>query len=336
MNQWQSHGELAGAGGNGADHSDNSGGAGDDGNGNSAGAGVEPRARYRVVHETRYTYQSAVSMSQQYLHMTPRSFPYQRTEAHQITVEPPVDDSSDGKDYFGNHTRHIGILVPHGELLVSVESTVALYPRYTLEQIGDSWPWEQVGELMLTDRSAATLDACRYLYASPHVSLSTDLADYALQSFTQGRPLLDAALDFTQRIFKDFEFDNEATEISTPLEEVLLGRRGVCQDFAQLMIGCLRSIGLPARYTSGYILTHPPEGEPRLIGADASHAWVSVFDPALGWIDFDPTNRCLVQYEHIVTGWGRDFSDVTPMRGMVLGGGEQELQVNVTVTPLHE
>jgi len=141
-------------------------------------------------------------------------------------------------------------------------------------------------------------------------------------------------MDLTQRIFTDFEFDPTATEISTPLEQVFEGRRGVCQDFAHLMIGCLRSIGLPARYVSGYILTHPPEGQPRMIGADASHAWVSVYCPKFGWIDFDPTNRCLVQHEHITLGIGRDFSDVTPLSGIVLGGGEQKLEVKVTVTPM--
>jgi transglutaminase-like putative cysteine protease len=172
------------------------------------------------------------------------------------------------------------------------------------------------------------------MYASPHVICSPDLEQFARISYTPGRPQLDAALDLTQRIFDEFEFDETATEISTPLEEVLKGRRGVCQDFAQLMIGCLRSLGLPARYVSGYILTHPPAGQPRLVGADASHAWASVFCPGPGWIDFDPTNRCLVQHEHITLGWGRDFSDVTPMRGVVLGGGEQDLEVRVTVTPL--
>lgn len=291
-------------------------------------------ARYLVVHQTRYSYQSAVSLSQQYLHMTPRSFDYQRTESHRIVTDPPAEDITDGADYFGNLTRHFSITAPHGALLVHVESTLALYPRRTLEQIADSAPWELVRDLMMTDRSDATLEACQYLYASPHVTLSAELADYARDSFSAGRPLLDAALDLTQRIFDDFDFDSTATDISTPLEQVLSGRRGVCQDFAQLMIGGLRGLGLPARYMSGYLLTHPPEGQPRMIGADASHAWVSVYDPALGWIDFDPTNRCLVQHEHIVTGWGRDFSDVTPMRGIVLGGGEQALQVNVTVTPL--
>jgi len=295
---------------------------------------TRPCARYSVAHDTHYQYQNAVSMSQQYLHMTPRSFQYQRTESHHVLVEPAPDDSSYGHDYFGNITRHIGLTHPHDTLLVHVESTVLLFPRPSLSQLHGSAPWEQVRERMTQEHDAATLDACRYLYTSPHVSCSADLADYAAASFAPGRPQLEAAMDFTQRIFDDFEFDGTATDISTPLEEVLAGRRGVCQDFAHLMIGCLRSIGLPARYMSGYLLTHPPEGQPRLVGADASHAWVSVYDPGFGWIDFDPTNRCLVQHEHIVTGWGRDFSDVTPMRGIVLGGGEQELTVNVTVTPL--
>lgn len=293
-----------------------------------------PCARYRVVHETRYKYQSAVSLSQQYLHMTPRSFPYQQTEAHQIWLDPVVNDSNDGTDYFGNSTRHVAITVPHNSLLVHAESTVALSARPTLAQIGGTLPWESVRDMMAKEKSAATLEACRYLYASPHVTCFPDLEVYARSSYTPGRPQLDAALELTHRIFDDFEFDGKATDISTPLEEVLRGRRGVCQDFAQLMIGCLRSIGLPARYMSGYILTHPPAGKPRMIGADASHAWVSVFCPALGWVDFDPTNHCLVQHEHITLGWGRDFSDVTPMRGIVLGGGKQELDVQVTVTPL--
>ena len=291
-------------------------------------------ARYRVVHETRYTYQSTVSLSQQYLHMTPRSFAFQQTESHLIWLDPPGSDSQHGVDYFGNHTRHVALSQPHDSLLVHAESTVALRPRPGLAQIAGTLPWESARDMMEKEKSAATLDACRYLYASPHVPCFAALEAYARRSYTPARPQLDAALELTQRIFDDFEFDSKATEISTPLEQVLRDRRGVCQDFAQLMIGCLRSIGLPARYVSGYILTHPPAGTPRLIGADASHAWVSVFCPALGWVDFDPTNRCLVQHEHITLGWGRDFSDVTPMRGVVLGGGGQTLAVQVTVTPL--
>jgi transglutaminase-like putative cysteine protease len=291
-------------------------------------------ARYRVVHETRYNYQSTVSLSQQYLHLTPRSFAFQETESHLIWLDPADHDSKDGLDYFGNRTRHVSIALPHDSLLVHAESTLALRARPDLARIGATLPWESVRDMMGKEKSAATLEACRYLYASPHVSLFPALEAYARRSYTAARPQLDAALDLTQRIFDEFEFDDKATDISTPLEQVLRGRRGVCQDFAQLMIGCLRSIGLPARYVSGYILTHPPPGKPRLIGADASHAWVSVYCPALGWVDFDPTNRCLVQHEHITLGWGRDFSDVTPMRGVVLGGGMQTLAVEVTVTPL--
>lgn len=305
------------------------------------------RVRYRVVHETRYNYQSLVTLSQQLLHLTPRSFVHQQIESHQIWVNPAEHDGVSGIDYFGNRTRHIAIMAPHTELLVHAESVVALMPRPSLAELtqapqrlqavaqtADLRAWESVREHVQKNRSGATLEALRYLFASPHVTFSNALEQYARLSFTPGRPLLEAAHHLTQRIFEDFEFDSEATEISTPLEQVLSGRRGVCQDFAQLMIGCLRCLGLPARYLSGYILTHPKEGQPRLIGSDASHAWVAVFCPLRGWVDFDPTNRCLVQGEHITLGWGRDFSDVTPMRGLVLGGGKQVLQVNVTVTPL--
>jgi len=295
---------------------------------------VGPCTRFRVVHETSYTYQSLVALSQQYLHLTPRSFAYQQVESHRIWADPADEDSVDGLDYFGNRTKHIAITAPHKLLLVHAESTVTLAPRLALSQGQDTHSWESLRDTVNQGKDAALLEANRYLYPSPHVKFSTELENYARISYTAGRPQFDAALDLTQRICDDFEFDDTATEISTPLEDVLTGRRGVCQDFAQLMIGCLRSLGLPARYVSGYILTHPPPGQRRMIGADASHAWVSVFISQLGWVDFDPTNRCLVQSEHITLGWGRDFSDVTPMRGIVLGGGKQELEVHVTVTPL--
>lgn len=292
-------------------------------------------ARYRVVHETRYRYQSVVALSQQILHLTPRTFAHQALQSHRLLIEPAVDEGTEGVDYFGNSTRHVALTLPHDHLLVHAESTVALRTRPGLAQIAGSMAWDDVRALIRNPmHGAAVLEACRYLYASPKVTWFPDLATYARQSFTPGRPQLDAALELTQRIFADFAFDGAATDISTPLAQVWRGRRGVCQDFAQLMIGCLRSIGLPARYISGYILTHPAAGKPRLIGADASHAWVSVFCPVLGWVDFDPTNHCLVQHEHITLGWGRDFSDVTPMRGIVLGGGQQTLDVQVTVTPL--
>ena len=291
-------------------------------------------ARLSVVHETRYHYHSKVTLSQQYLHMTPRAFAYQDTLAHALWLDPVTNEGRDSLDYFGNHTRHVALTVPHDHLLVHAESTVDLRTRPDRAQLGQSLPWEQVRDMMASERRPATLEACRYLYASPHVQPFAELEAYARRSFSPGRPILVAALELTERMFEDFEFDSRATDISTPLEQVWRGRRGVCQDFAQLMIGCLRALGLPARYLSGYILTHPRAGQPRLIGADASHAWVSVYCPLLGWIDFDPTNRALVQHEHVTLGWGRDFSDVTPMRGIVLGGGAQKLDVQVTVTPL--
>ena len=293
-----------------------------------------PCARYHVMHETHYTYQSAVSLSQQYLHLSPAEFIYQQVEAQQISILPAEQENIAGQDYFGNNTRHIAITVPHQSLIVNSEFTVTLGQRLSAEELKGSLSWEVLRDTVTHSKIRATQDACRFLFASPHVSCSKQLQDYALESFTPAREHLDAAMDLTQRIFTDFEFDPTATEISTPLEQVFEGRRGVCQDFAHLMIGCLRSIGLPARYVSGYILTHPPEGQPRMIGADASHAWVSVYCPKFGWIDFDPTNRCLVQHEHITLGIGRDFSDVTPLSGIVLGGGEQKLEVKVTVTPM--
>jgi transglutaminase-like putative cysteine protease len=291
-------------------------------------------ARYRVLHETNYSYQSMVTLSQQYLHLSPRSFDYQEVLSDDIRIDPNPSERNFSLDYFGNKVQSISIAESHRTLTVQAEFTVSLKARYSQSEMTNSLPWEILRERRRAFDPASTDEPQLFMYDSPHVSCSNDLSQYASISYTPGRPHLEAALNLTQRIFDDFEFDDEATEISTPLETVLAGRRGVCQDFAQLMIGCLRSLGLPARYVSGYILTHPPEGEERMIGADASHAWVSVFCPDYGWVDFDPTNRCLVQQEHITLGWGRDFSDVTPLRGVVLGGDKHQLQVNVTVTPL--
>jgi transglutaminase-like putative cysteine protease len=291
-------------------------------------------ARYSVVHQTDYQYQNLVTLSQQYLHLSPRSFAFQEVLNDSIKVAPSAEERTERLDYFGNKVQNMAILEPHHALSVRAEFEVLLRARYSFAELSNSMPWENLRDTRLVFDPMSSDEPQRYLYASPHVNWNEELREYALASYTPGRPHLEAALSLTKRIFDDFEFDGEATDISTPLEQVLKGRRGVCQDFAQLMIGCLRSLGLAARYVSGYILTHPPEGEARLIGADASHAWVSVYCPDFGWVDFDPTNRCLVQHEHITLGWGRDFSDVTPLRGVVLGGDQQQLVVSVTVTPL--
>jgi len=292
------------------------------------------QASFHVVHEIRCGYRSPVALSQQYMHMTPRDFLYQRTESHEVLLDPAEGRDINGTDFFGNKTRNITLPAPHQNLTVHAESIVAPAQRPGMNGFATTPPRESLRDNLQHGADAGLLDAGCYLYESPHVACIHDLAHYAAASYTHGRPQLEAALDLTQRIFDEFEFDSAATDISTPLAQVFNSRRGVCQDFAQLMIGCLRSIGLPTRYVSGYFLTHPPAGQARLVGADASQAWVSVFCPGFGWVDFDPTNRCLVQHQHITLGWGRDFSDVTPLRGVVLGGGKQKLEVQVTVIPL--
>ncbi len=293
-----------------------------------------PIKYYRVEHDTHYRYQYKVSLSQQLLHLAPRSFDYQTCLAQHIDIQPVSADWVERSDYFGNPTRHVTLTTMHNTLTVKAYSTVALSARPTIQALRHSAPWDVLHDALLRTDLATTSAPFHFLYESPHISLSAALRAYAQPCFSPGRALLEATLALTEQIYRDFEFDPTATTIATPLSEVMRGRRGVCQDFAHLMIGCLRSLGLACRYVSGYLLTTPPPGQPRLIGADASHAWVSVFAPDIGWVDFDPTNCCLVQDEHITLGWGRDFSDVTPLRGVVLGGGEQKLEVKVTVTPI--
>ncbi len=289
--------------------------------------------RYQVEHETIYQYEGAVTQSYQLLNMAPRMTEYQQPVSHALSIEPTPQEHTHRQDYYGNQSDFVTILAPHKTLTVHSSFAVEIQKRpdmASLQQL--DLPWEQV-KAILHEANTAHLEANSYCYDSPKINSSPALVAFAMQCFTPGRPLIESAMALTQLIYQTFEFDPRATDISTPLDQVLSGKRGVCQDFAHLMIGALRAIGLACRYVSGYILTYPPEGQPRLVGADASHAWVSVYLPNHGWVDFDPTNNCLVQLEHITVAWGRDFSDVSPMRGVVLGGGEQKLEVNVTVTP---
>ena len=293
--------------------------------------------RLRVVHETCYRYSSPVTLSRQLLHLTPRPLPSQQVIAHRIAVQPAPAESIAGQDYFGNPTSQAVITAPHRELSVLAESTVGLRARHVLQDAAGI-DWESARDALGSLADAGALDAARFRFESPHVPLGAAIQAYAADVFTPHRPLLPALQELTARIHAEFKFDATATEIATPLEDVLEHRHGVCQDFAHLMIGCLRSRGLAARYVSGYILTMPPPGQPRLVGSDASHAWVSVYcaghDPQAGdWIDFDPTNNCGIDRDHVTLGWGRDFSDVTPARGVTLGGGSQVLSVQVTVSP---
>ena len=290
-----------------------------------------------IIHETHYRYSAPVVLSQQLLRLTPRTLPWQTCEQHRISVEPPAGEMAEREDYYGNRTVHLLIAAPHESLVVRAESEVTVRPRARERRSAPKVAWETVRARLHSLEGRPLAEPAEFLYESPHIERLRELTDYAQKSFTARRGMLEAASDLARRIHRDFTFDRTATSVSTPLKQVLRDRRGVCQDFAHLMIGCLRGIGLSACYVSGYILTAPPPGRQRLVGADASHAWVSVYcGERAGWVDIDPTNNCLVADSHVTLGWGRDFGDVTPMRGVILGGGTQTLAVRVTVTPRTE
>lgn len=300
-----------------------------------AGTGQDATARvFDVVHRTRYVYDDPVAMSQHLLHLTPRPGPWQQCLDSRTDVRPVPDESSVGTDFFGNATQIVALNHPHAEFVVEARSRVRLLARPAIEALAGCAAWEEIAARLRATDQSAPLEARQFLFESPCVPMTEALQQYAAPSFAPGRPLIDAAFDLTRRIHREFRFDPKATDLSTPLHEVLRLRRGVCQDFAHVMIGCLRVLGLAARYTSGYIQTRRSGSDQKMIGADASHAWVSVWCPRHDWVDFDPTNDCLVDREHITVAFGRDFSDVTPVRGVVLGSSEHDPEVAVTVRPV--
>lgn len=290
-------------------------------------------ATYRIEHETRYRYADRVSTSQHVAYLRPRPLPRQRVLRHELLVEPGRARSSRRVDYFGNELEQFTVLTPHAELLVRAQSVVEVDAPPALD-LSASPPWEEVRSALVYAKGQRSIDPAQFAYPSPYVAFDSDLADFARVSFRPGRPLLDAAADLMTRIHTEFRFDPKATTITTPVKKVFEERRGVCQDLAHLQIACLRSLGLSARYVSGYLLTDPPPGQPRLVGADASHAWLSVHCPRHGFVDLDPTNGVLPDVRHVTLAWGRDFGDVSPLRGVILGGAEHKLQVGVSVLPV--
>ncbi|MHC8322632.1 transglutaminase family protein [Pseudomonas sp. GB2N2] len=293
-------------------------------------------AHYQIFHDTHYHYDSPVSLAQQLAHLWPRPCAWQRCTARQLQISPEPTTRRDELDVFGNPLTRLAFERPHDELLVNASLTVEVLPRPTLD-FNQSPAWEDTRNALTYSSqplSPEVMEACRYRFESPYVHLKRNFVEFSESCFPVGRPLLLGVQALMEKIFSEFTFDAEATQVATPLVEVLERRRGVCQDFAHLMLACVRSRGLAARYISGYLLTQPPPGQPRLIGADASHAWVSVFCPVSGWVDFDPTNNVQPALEHITLAWGRDFSDVSPLRGVILGGGNHDPEVSVTVMPL--
>jgi transglutaminase-like putative cysteine protease len=279
---------------------------------------------YRVRHRSEYEYAGMVDLASHLLHLRPRSLPGQRVLSARITADPAPARQSDAADHFGNTATWLFIDRPHGAFAVTAEALVDVcFPTPP----DATPPWETVAA------EAAWSPAAEFLFDGPLAIGSEALRAYVIESFPPGCPVLEGVLALNVRINDDFAFDTHETTIATPVSQVLAQRAGVCQDFAHLMCAGLRTLGLPARYVSGYIRTRPPPGRPRLVGADQSHAWVGCWIGSQGWVDVDPTNAVVVREEHVVLGWGRDYADVSPTRGVILGGGKHALEVSVDLAP---
>lgn len=287
---------------------------------------------YRVTHTTTYEYSEPVSLCQNLAHLTPRGGPRQTCRHSSLTVTPVPAVVANRTDYFGNPAVFFIVQESHCRLTVTASHVAEVEP-FAAPDPARTPAWEEVRERLSGDRSPPVLEAYEFVFDSPHAQANAELAGYASASFAAGRPLLEAALDLNRRIGADFRYDPRATTVATPLQKVFASRRGVCQDFAHLEIACLRSLGLAARYVSGYLRTKPPPGQERLVGADASHAWVSFYCPGAGWIDLDPTNNQIASDKHILLAWGRDYDDVSPIKGVILGGGSHKVAVSVDVVP---
>jgi transglutaminase-like putative cysteine protease len=288
---------------------------------------------YRIVHRTTYNYRYPVSVGTHVACLKPRALPHHQLSRSELRIQPRPATRTERVDFFGNVLCFFTIREPHKELVVEARSEVIMEGNATpWPQL--SIPWEEAAKSIPNDHSLAGLEAYQFGFESPRIRLRPEFASYALQSFTPRRPMPEALRDLTARIHKDFRFDSRVTNVRTPTEEVFKKRRGVCQDFAHLQIACLRSLNLAARYVSGYLRTYPPPGQPRLVGADASHAWVSAYCPGIGWLDVDPTNNIVPWNGHVTLAWGRDYGDVSPLRGLILGGGTHTLKVAVDMKPL--
>jgi transglutaminase-like putative cysteine protease len=299
----------------------------------SAAAAVATPIIYQVRHETRYDYGAPVVHAHHLLHLSPRESIWQKTLSHQLHIQPQAGTLVEDTDAFGNRIARLELARPHRQLQIIASAQVELWPR-AQPAASESLPWERLRDELTycsRPRTSKELEAATYRMESPHARIKNAFSEYAAECFQHGQPILMCAEALMHKLHQELIYDPGATLINTPVAEVLETRRGVCQDFAHLMIACLRSRGVAARYVSGYLRTVAPQDGSALTGADASHAWVSVYAPPFDWVDFDPTNGVRINTDHITLGWGRDFSDVSPVRGVIVGGGEHMVTVGVTV-----
>ncbi|MBF0399240.1 MAG: transglutaminase family protein [Magnetococcales bacterium] len=290
---------------------------------------------YHITHRTQYLYNEPVSLSHNILLLTPRTTRFQQLNRFETRIDPKPSLMEEMSDRFGNSKRYFEIHESHEVLNITARSEVTTCRR-DLSILERSMPWEQVVRRLREDRDAKSILNRLFLLVSPLAEPGKAILDFVTPSFPPGRPVLEAVWDLTGRIHQGFRYAPGSTEISTPLHEVMKRREGVCQDFAHLQIAALRLMGLAACYVSGYLETRPPPGQPRLVGADASHAWIAVRIPDLGWIPFDPTNNVVAGESHIMVACGRDYSDVAPVSGIIIGGSHHTLEVSVDVLPVPE
>lgn len=292
--------------------------------------------RYSIQHTTWYAYTEPVPNCHNLVRLTPRETARQKCGDHQLLIDPQPSTVARRVDYFGNIADYFSVRGALMGLKVISRSEVTVAPE-PIYNDGASPRWESLTRHHLPICDRESLEIAHFTFPSPRIRLFPDMFRYAAPSFPAERPIVAALRDLTSRIHGDFKFDARATTVNTPLDELLKIRRGVCQDFAHLAVGCARSMGLAARYVSGYICTQPPPGQPRLVGADASHAWASVYcGKELGWVDIDPTNDMFAGEEHLLVGWGRDYGDICPIQGVFVGGGDHTMGVSVDVVPIDE
>lgn len=288
--------------------------------------------RFRITHTTKYTYTDPVAVCHNLVRLAPRRTEQQSVESFRLTVSPEPADQTERTDVLGNRIDYFCIPRAHKGLSLTAVSEVSVADRTVLP--ATSLAWEDVRESLRRRDNPRLAEAYRFAFPSTHIPESAALREYAEESFSPGRPILEAARELTHRVFTDFDYKPGATTVSTPVVEAFEKRVGVCQDFAHVQIAMLRSLGLAARYVSGYLRTLPPPGKPRLVGADASHAWLAVYGGRAGWVDYDPTNDCVPGTDHVTLALGRDYADVAPVQGVFVGGGDHALSVSVDVAPL--